>query len=407
MAGLAALPHTLWATAARRPEYGRKLQELGVDDQSLREVQMRYSDRTFVAAALLSFAVLPSGFARAADLPVKAAKPPPDLPFFFVIDNRVTYSWMPKGTETGAFSVQPNGAINGTTAKQTYSFTHFDAWAYGTNFFTISMFKSDHNNPAAPCTNAGTTAPFGGPADCAGSTEYFGLLRSTFGFNELFNTKAFSIGPLRNVSFEVGAQAETENDFASPAHRAGVAGLQFAFDLPYRGFFNVAPLAYKEITHNAFDQCGLFGPGTPGVSCSADGNIDYRTTWAVETNYYMDLGFLPENMQYFSVSGRAAWYGPKGDANGLPALSGPGRLGTATKVEFNSEPIRLTFDASKATMGPKYSHFVDLWVAYRYWQNKHGFDHDATPSVCTIAATGQSTNSCTKSTVYGGVTVKF
>jgi len=25
----------------------------------------------------------------------------------------------------------------------------------------------------------------------------------------------------------------------------------------------------------------------------------------------MDLGFLPENMQYFSISGRTAWYGKK------------------------------------------------------------------------------------------------
>jgi hypothetical protein len=33
-------------------------------------------------------------------------------------------------------------AINAKTAKSVYSFTHFDAWAYGTNFFTISLFKS-------------------------------------------------------------------------------------------------------------------------------------------------------------------------------------------------------------------------------------------------------------------------
>jgi hypothetical protein len=121
----------------------------------------------------------------------------------------------------------------------------------------------------------------------------------------------------------------------------------------------------------------------------------------------MDLGFLPENMQYFSISGRAAWYGPKGDANNLPALSGPGRFSTATKTEFNSEPIRLTLDASKAVMGPKYSHFVDVWVAYRYWQNKFGLDHNAMPGVCTLATTGVSTNTCTESSLYSGVTVKF
>lgn len=366
---------------------------------------------SLAAAVLLSLgALLPSGQAEAADLapmPVKAQAKPADIPFFLVVDDRVSYSWMPRGTDPGMFTVNPNGSINGTTAKSVYSFTHFDAWAYGTNFFTISLLKSGHNDPASPCTGPGVNI-FGTASNCAGASEIYGLFRSTFGFNEIFNTKAFTMGPLHNVSFEVGMDANTENTFLAPAKRSAVAGLQFAFDLPYKGYFNVAPLAYWEFSaHNAFTQCGLFVAGPAGTVCNLDGNIQYKATWAVETNYYMDLGFLPENMQYFSISGRAGWYGPKGDSNGLPFLSGVGRFSTASKTEFNSEPIRLTFDASKAFIGPKYSHFVDLWVAYRYWQNKFGLDHNAMPGVCTIAATGQSTNTCTESTVYGGVTVKF
>src|ERR1700674_5567127 len=141
-----------------------------------------------IAAAALSFAMLfaPTGFASAADLPVKAkAKPVTDLPFFFVIDDRVTYSYIFTAAQPGMFTVNPNGTINAKTAKQVYSFTHFDAWAYGTNFFTISLFKSDHNDPAAPCfTNgAGTivSAVSGLPATCSGMTEIYGLFRSTFG----------------------------------------------------------------------------------------------------------------------------------------------------------------------------------------------------------------------------------
>jgi hypothetical protein len=370
---------------------------------------MSYRNKV-IAAALLSLSTLaPAGFASAADLPYKVkAKPVPDVPFFFVIDDRVTYSYMPKGTDPGAFSVNPNGTINGKTAKSVYSFTHFDVWGYGTNFFTISLFKSDHNDPASPCIEPGLTSSFGA-GNCAGASEIYGLIRSTFGWNKIFNTKSFTQGPQHNISFEVGADANSENNYLAPAKRDFVAGLQFAFDLPYKGFFNVSPLAYKEINHNAFNQCGtIFAFGAvPGFSCSGDGNTDFKTTWAVETIWYMDLGFLPPEMQYFAISGRAGWYGPKGDANGLPAFSGPGRFSNATKTELNSEPIRLTFDASKAFMGPKYTHFVDLWVAYRYWQNKFGLDHNAAPGVCTIAATGQSTNSCTESTVYAGVTVKF
>src|ERR1700674_5484800 len=145
---------------------------------------MRYC--YLATTTMLSFAAITAiTAASAADLapmPVKA-KPIIDVPFFLVNDNRVTYSYIFSGTDPGAFTVRPNGTVDGKTGKQAYSFSHFDVWAYGTNFFTISMFKSGHNDPASPCTNAGTI--FGTPANCAGATEIYGLVRSTFGWNEL------------------------------------------------------------------------------------------------------------------------------------------------------------------------------------------------------------------------------
>ena len=365
------------------------------------EIVNKRNKIVLLAAALSS---LVGTGVSAADLPVKAQQLSPDLPFFSVIDDRFTVSWMPRGTDPGVYSINPNGAVNGTTAKQVYSFTHFDVWKYGTNFVNLSLFKSDHNDPAGPCTNAGVVFNPGTlvatPTSCAGATEFYGLFRSTFGWNEIFGTKAFTMGPLRNISFEVGMDAETENNYLSPAKRDVVAGLQFQFDLPYKGFFNVAPLLYWEFSnHNAFTQCGggFAGPA-PGVSCLSNGTKTLDPTWAVETNYYMDLGFLPQNMQFWSISGRAAWYGKKGnESNPLP--------GTSTAIEFNSEPIRLTFDAGKAVWGPKYAHLVDLWVAYRYWQNKYGLDHLASKA-CNVTP-GISNNTCTESTIYSGVTVKF
>ena len=190
----------------------------------------------------------------------------------------------------------------------------------------------------------------------------------------------------------------------SPAKRDVVAGLQFAFDLPYKGYIDVAPLVYWEFyNRNAFTQCGGGFAGNiaypnAGANCLTDGNRSFDPTWAVEINYYMDLGFLPENMQFWSISGRAGWYGKKGyENNPLPGVN--------TAIELNSEPIRLTFDASKAVWGAKYSHFVDLWVAYRYWQNKFGIDH-TTSAVCNVSP-GVSNHTCTEETVYGGVSVKF
>ncbi|UFX42756.1 hypothetical protein HAP47_0026430 [Bradyrhizobium sp. 41S5] len=216
----------------------------------------------FVATLML---VAGAGRLAAADLPgkakpVAAADP---APLFFVNDNRLTYAYQFAGTQPGT---------PGTTAKQVYAFTHFDAWAYGTNFINLLLEQSDHHAPANPCPVIGT--------NCAGYSEFYGLIRSTFGFNQIFNTKVFSVGPLQNISLEVGVDGQTANSFPAFATRKAVAGLQFAFNLPYNGYFNIAPLYHKQWDHNAYYTPAFAGP-FPDVP---DGSVEYRGSWAVEMN---------------------------------------------------------------------------------------------------------------------------
>lgn len=309
----------------------------------------------------------------AGDLPVKTSPPPVvDTPFFQINDNRLTYAYIFHGTDPG---------VTGDTAKQTYAFTHFDAWAYGTNFLNISMFKSDQNDPANGCKGPGQ--------GCSGATEVYGVLRSTFGFNQIFDTHAFTIGPLHNVSFEIGSDFNTENNPFAPNKRSLFAGLQFALDLPYKGYVDLAPMLYKELNHNSFVE----GPALPS------GQIGYNLTWAFEVNYYMDLGFLPAYLP-LSVSGNASIRGPKGPQASPIPFSIPANI--QTKTEIYSEPIRLTLDVGRLAWGDKYSHEVDLWVAYRYWQNKFGLDAEN-----AVSCKGAAINSCTESSLYSGVTVKF
>jgi hypothetical protein len=108
---------------------------------------MDYSTRA-IAATLLSLTIL-NPVARAADLSVKAPTAPPDAPFFFVNDNRLTYAYQFAATSPGTTD---------NTAKQVFAYTHFDVWAYGTNFINLELLKSDRNDPASPCPIIGTAA---------------------------------------------------------------------------------------------------------------------------------------------------------------------------------------------------------------------------------------------------------
>ena len=347
---------------------------------------MSYGHYAVAATVLSLFGPASVNLARAIEpnaIPVKAP-PAVDVSFFSVNDNYLTYSYLPEGADPG---------VPGKTEKQIYSFSHFDVWAYGTNFANFHLIKSDHSDPANPCGNY--HAPVYG---CAGATELLGQIRSTFGWNDIFKTHAFTMGPLHSVSFEVGVDVATKNNFEAPSRTDIVAGLQFAFTLPYKGYFNVAPLYYQEWNHNTFLTPGFAKP-YPGIP---DGDTHYIPTWAVEINYYMDLGFLPPSLQFFAISGRAGFYGPKG-TGAAPGVVNPYY---ETKTEIKTEPIRLTLDAGKALWGQKYSQLVQFFVAYRYWENKFGHnDQDPADRLCFTS--GVNNGSCTEKSVYSGITVKF
>ncbi len=83
--------------------------------------------------------------------------------------------------------------------------------------------------PAAPCDQGPPVFPPGAEI-CPGYTEIYGFARSTLGWNQLSGTKAFSIGPLTNIEFAFGADANTDNTTLGSAKRSIQAGLQFDFE---------------------------------------------------------------------------------------------------------------------------------------------------------------------------------
>jgi hypothetical protein len=293
------------------------------------------------AGALLSSTALSAALAADMNvLPVKAP-PPRETPFFIVNDTSFSYYHAFTATDPGVNKTQ----------KDVLEITHFDVWKYGTNFFDIQGLQSDNKDPTRPCVTG---------QGCMGAVEVYGLFRSTLGFNEIAGTKMFSAGPLTDVSLEFGADANTENNPFAPAKKDVVAGLQFAFALPYKGFFNVSPMIYQEWNHE-----GLFPIlGAPGSYPAGLGNsVQFKPTWDVEFVYSQPLGFLPIPLK---INGFTDIHGPKGQDG----------FGSETKTEVLSE-THLTLDAGQVFAGKP--NWIDLWAGYRFWYNKFGADHTVTP----------------------------
>jgi hypothetical protein len=296
-----------------------------------------------LAIAVATFAWASSAFA--ADMPVKEKKPPPpEAPFFFVNQNSLSYSY--------AFTANNPGA--GKTPKDILSFTHFDVWAYGTNFFNVDWLKATNGKappngtPAAPCDNPPPVRN-----DCSGYTEIYGLFRSTLGWNQIFNTKAFAVGPLTNIEFVVGSDLNTDNTTLGSAKRSIQGGLQFDFATPYKGFIDISFSAYKEWQNDGFAALGGFS-----------GKVDFDATWAIEALYSQPLAFQPLPLTFKSF---AVIHGPKGC--GEPC--GPAGPGLKRTTEYLTQQT-LLLDVGKLAWG-KPDQFA-VWTAYRWWKNKFGID---------------------------------
>ncbi len=107
-----------------------------------------------------------------------------------------------------------------------------------------------------------------------------------------------------------------------------------------------------------------------GFTGLPDGNTHFHGTWAVEINYYMDPR-LPAREPAIALPSAAA-PASTGRKATAPTVASAVPASNKTRTEINSEPIRPDLRRQQADVGPKYTHFVDVWVAYRYWENKFG-----------------------------------
>jgi hypothetical protein len=246
----------------------------------------------------------PSAAAAAPATPQKAPSP------FIVNDNIFGYYYVPNATNPGA----------GETPKHVLVFNHFDVWKYGTNFVSVEFLKATNGRnppfgtPKEPCDQGGPEFP-PGEEQCSGYSEIDGFVRSTLGWNQLFNTKRFEVGPLKNIEFAGGFDLNADNTTLASRKRSIQAGLQFDFSAPYKGFLNVGAYVYKEWQNDGFAETFPFQP-IPNPS----GDVDFDPTWAVELNYSQPLGTSP-----FKYKSLLVLHGPKGCGEPCPT-STPVRL---------------------------------------------------------------------------------
>jgi hypothetical protein len=303
--------------------------------------------RTFMAAAL---ALGLTGPALAADLAKeKAPAPVPavDAPFFLFADTQVSYRYQFPAAEPGVQIQRPDGSFrNRDIPKNILNISHADAWAYGTNFFSLDILQSGSQDPSGT-----TNVPGGGVRiDDTGATEAYGLYRGTLSLNALTGTKAFAVpGLLKDVSLSYGFDANSKNTAFGPKKRDVVGGLNFAIDVP-AGFLNVAVHAYKEWNRNGFN-----------VQPNRDVSFDTVPEFEVVYNFPLTFTGLP-----LSLAGFNNIVLPKG--RGVQDVSAFA-FNPKTGLEFLSR-TNLVLDLGKLVYDQPNK--VDVFVGFQYWLNKFG-----------------------------------
>jgi hypothetical protein len=364
-------------------------------------------------AAVLTGAVLAFGgaCAQAADLPVKAPPPPKPVPFFFVNDTSVSFTWYFNATDpgvSGMSNVVPGGVagMRNTFYRAQGEIDHFDVWEYGTNLIHLEVNQYGNQDPIL------------GEPGAVGSREFFGFTRSTIGFNELTHSKMFSSPLFNDIGFEGGFTAGVQNNYLSEQTTQYLVGLNFDIAIPKQwGTLLVGVLGRQEFTHNEFNACGApgfgdaqspaagFGGGTCIGGASFDGDRDFKWDWNVEIFDAIALAPLGSWAEPLRIIDITNIRGPKGtgisNANCL-ALGCLGALGAFANNETKTEvfeDVRLTLDASEVFWNKK--GIWDTYVGYRYWYNKFGTNHEA--SLFSTVAPGTSI----ESTAYVGTTYHF
>ncbi len=223
---------------------------------------------------------------------------------------------------------EPAVAEGKDLTKSILNLRHFNVDALGSNFANIDVLFSQSSDPADDSSH--------------GATEVYGVYRRAFSLSKLSELDFSSTPLIRDLALYGGADFNYKNTAFEPKKRLLVAGLQFLFDVP-KGYFNVALNYSKEWNHN----------GIVKKSLSYDPAAEIEAAWG--------LPFMVGPSSWL-FSGFLVYVAPKGKDG----------FGNSTVGELLSRSelmLKLDSFTSRAKGW-------ELGVAYEYWRNKFGNDHD-------------------------------
>lgn len=226
-------------------------------------------------------------------------------------------------------------AIRGMVPKHILTLTYVDGGKMWSNFVNLDLLFSADNDPTGSQGKHGNQA-----------VELYGLYRGDLSLNSAFGTKAFTLNPLlRDVSLQIGFDANTKNNEFASSKKLLVFGPNFQFNVP--GFLNIALHVAREWNNNGI----------------VDKPVNFDTTFEAEAVWAIPLAFtgLPLKFQgFFNV------VAPKGRDG----------FGANTKTEVLTEP-RLTLDIGALAFDKPNK--LDVSLGYQYWLNKFGNNHETVP----------------------------
>jgi nucleoside-specific outer membrane channel protein Tsx len=230
----------------------------------------------------------------------------------------------------GNFSTDEKGSRD--VNKVIINLAHFDVWDYGTNFFNVDALFSNPNEAAANSSG--------------GSTEFYAVYRAQLSPDKIFgiNTK---FGPFTAINFEIGGDAEVENNAFGADKKLLVAGPNFNIGLP-AGFLNIGIHVSKEWNHNGICANACSVPGGP-VSFHATPEFEF--VWLYNLQGLVGLPLTFKGFMNIVL--------PKGNTG----------FGGPTFTEVLAVP-RLSLDIGTLIFGK--AHKPDLYFQVELWEHKFG-----------------------------------